>query len=267
MIDTLVERIARSIDPPYVPVSVAIQEAVDALWRDRLASIDLAAARSQFLADGELLVLPELFSEAYVTRVLSEIATARARRVRIPLIHSAEHTGWRTLQRVSPHSAALYRSRVFLDWMSQLVDRRLQLKDEADDHACATYEYTRRGDHVAPHYDTCGCADGASYTQLLSLSDRSSQRLVVDLHTRDGGRVERREIRTPTGTLVVFCGSKVLHSVTPLGAGERRIILSMSYASDPSMKPWQRLFENVKDAVLYFGPSTLVRGFRSRWRA
>jgi hypothetical protein len=65
---------------------------------------------------------------------------------------------------------------------------------------------------------------------------------------------------TPAGTLTVFCGSKVWHAVTPLGPGERRVILSMSYADDPSMTPWRWLFENVKDALMYFGPGSLVRG-------
>jgi hypothetical protein len=266
MIDALVERIAQRIDTPAVPVPAAIQAEVDALWRDRLATIDLAAARAQFAADGELLVVPELVAEPYVTRVLAEIDAARARRARVPLVRAAQHVGWRTLKRVSPRAAALYRSRVFLDWTSALVGKPMQLKDEADDHACATYDYTRAGDHMAPHYDTCGCEDGASYTQLLSLCDRSNQRLVVELHTKDGRPIERRQLRTPPGTLVVFCGSKVLHSVTPLGAGERRVQLSMSYASDPTMKPWLRLYENVKDALLYFGPTALVRGLWSRPR-
>src|SRR5258706_1368434 len=110
------------------------------------------------------------------------------------------------------------------------------------------------------HYDTCGCDEGTSYTQLLSLCDRSTQRLVVDLHKKDGKPVERRTLQTLPGTLVVFCGSKVWHGVSPLHAGERRVVLSMSYASDPSMPPWRRLYENVKDAILYFGPTSLVRG-------
>ena len=67
-------------------------------------------------------------------------------------------------------------------------------------------------------------------------------------------------LQTLPGTLVVFCGSKVWHGVSALQAGERRVILSMSYASDPSMPPWRRLYENVKDAILYFGPTSLVRG-------
>ncbi len=263
-LDAIVDRVAGVIAAPIAPVPPGIQAEIDGLWHERLGALDLPRLREGFLADGELVVLPALLPAAFVGCVLAEIDAAEPRRTRIPLVRAAQHVGWRTLQRISPRSTALYRSPVFLDWMTALVGRPMQAKDPADDHACATYEYTRVGDHMRPHYDTCGCEDGASYTQLLSLHDSSSQRLIVDLHTRGDRPVERRSIPTPPGTLVVFCGSKVLHSVTPLGRGERRVILSMSYASDPTMKPWKRLFENVKDALLYFGPSALVRGIRSR---
>jgi hypothetical protein len=253
-------RIGKAIEPPPVPPPV--QGEVDAMWRDALGKLDRAAVRDRFLADGEFIVVPELVPRAFVTRALAEIDTANPTRSSIPWFRAAQHVGWRALQRVAPLSTAIYRSAVFVDWMTELVGKPMQLKHPSDDHACATYEYTRAGDHMRFHYDTCGCDDGASYSQLLSLHDRSTQRLLVDLHTRDGLPVERRSLATPAGTLTVFCGSKVWHAVTPLGPGERRVILSMSYATDPSMPPWRWLFENVKDAVLYFGPASLLRGGR-----
>ena len=267
MIDALVDKVAKRIGTVAAPVPPEIQNEVDAIWRDRFGTLELAAERARFVADGEFAVFPELLPGAFVARVIAEIDAAQPRRSKVPLIRSAQHVGWRTLQRIAPLSAALYRSPVFLDWMTALVGRPMQLKDPADDHACATYEYTRAGDHMRSHYDACGCEEGASYTQLLSLCDRSTQRLIVDLHTKDDRPVERRLIQTLPGTLVVFCGSKVWHGVSPLGAGQRRVNLSMSYASDPTMKPWKRLYENVKDALLYFGPSALVRGVWSRPRA
>ena len=267
MIDELMDRVAKRIAAPIAPVPPEIQNEVDAVWRAGLGAIELAETRERFVADGEFAVFPGLLPAAFAARALDEIDQARPRRASVPLVRSAQHVGWRTLQRVAPRATALYRSPVFLDWMTALVGRPMQLKDPADDHACATYEYTRAGDHMRPHYDACGCEDGASYTQLLSLHDRSSQRLIVDLHTRDDLPVERRSIQTLPGTLVVFCGTKVLHSVSPLREGERRVTLSLSYASDPTMKPWKRLYENVKDALLYFGPSALVRGIRLGPRA
>ena len=265
MIDAVVDRVARrigaTIAPP--PPPLALQAEIDAMWAEALAGLDAGAVRAAFARDGELVVLEDLVPRAICARALAEIDRARPTRSRVPWVRSAQHVGWRALQRGAPTAAAIYRSRVFVDWMTELVGRPMLLKDPEDDHACATYEYERAGDGMQFHYDTCGCDEGASYTQLLSLHDRSTQRLIVDLHTRDDGPVERRLIQTLAGTLVVFCGSRVWHGVSPLGAGERRVILSMSYASDPTMPPWRRLYENVKDAILYFGPSALLqRNFR-----
>jgi len=265
MMETVVERVARrigaSIAPPPIPRE--IQDEADTMWRTHLGRHDTAALRDEFHAAGEFLMIENAVPAEICERALAEIDAARPTRSRMPWVRAAQHVGWRALQRIAPLSSAIYRSPVFLDWMSELVGRPMLLKDPEDDHACATYEYDRRGDGMAFHYDTCGCDEGASYTQLLALHDRSTQRLIVDLHTKDGQPVERRVLQTLPGTLVVFCGSKVWHGVTPLGDGERRVQLSMSYASNPAMPPWRRLYENVKDAVLYFGPTALLqRNFR-----
>jgi hypothetical protein len=260
LVDQLANRLTTALAAP--PVPQAVQRDADAMWQAQLGAIDLPAARERFLADGEFIVFERLVPTAITERALAEVERARATRSWLPNIRSAQHVGWRALQRIAPLTSAIYRSPVFLDWMSALVGRPMLLKDPADDHACATYEYDRTGDHMKHHYDTCGCDENASYSQLLSLFDRSSQRVLVDLHTKDRKLIEHREIQTPAGTLVVFCGSKVWHGVSTLGPGERRVILSMSYASDPSMPPWRRLYENVKDAVLYFGPGALWKGSR-----
>jgi hypothetical protein len=263
---SVVERVAHRVQAvaPLPDVPAAVQERVDGVWAERLGTLDLDALRGEFFRDGEFLVLRDLVPRELCEEALAEIDRARPTRSRMPWVRSAQHVGWRALQRCAPLSAALYRSTVVRSWMSTLVGVTMQLKDAQDDHACATYEYERAGDGMRFHYDTCGCEEGASYTQLLSLCDRSTQRLLVDLHKKDGRPVERREVQTPPGTFVIFCGSKVWHGVSPLGEGERRVILSMSYAKNPSMPPWRRLYENVKDAVLYFGPgAALQRNFRT----
>jgi len=256
-VENFARKLGTATGAPAVPASV--QERADAMWTAELAALKLDPLREQFHADGEFIVLPELVPPALCAEALAEIDRVRATRSRMPWLRSAQHVGWRRLQRVAPLSTAIYRSPVFLAWTSQLVGQTMQLKDDQDDHACATYEYDRAGDGMRFHYDTCGCDEGASYTQLLSLCDRSTQRLLVDLHTKDQLPVERRELATPPGTVVIFCGSKVWHGVSKLGLGERRVILSMSYASNPHMPPLRRLYENAKDAILYFGPSALLQ--------
>ena len=131
---------------------------------------------------------------------------------------------------------------------------------EDDPHACALYYYTEPGDHIGYHYDT-SYYKGARYTVLLGLVDRSpSCQLVCQLYKDDPAR-ETREIRLSTepGTLVVFNGDKLWHAVTPLAAGEERIVLTLEYVTDPNMGRFQRLFSNLKDAFAYFGPTALSR--------
>lgn len=64
--------------------------------------------------------------------------------------------------------------------------------------------------------------------------------------------------------MVVFNGDKLWHAVTPLGAGERRIILTLQYVTDQRMGPLKKLFSNMKDAFAYFGPAALMRWPRTR---
>jgi hypothetical protein len=65
------------------------------------------------------------------------------------------------------------------------------------------------------------------------------------------GRNER-VIPTPPNTLVVFEGARVLHRVTTLAEGERRIVLSMTYCSDPRNSRLQEAARRIKDTA-YFG--------------
>ena len=69
--------------------------------------------------------------------------------------------------------------------------------------------------------------------------------------------MRQRRITTAPGDAIFFCGSKVLHAVSPLGRGERRTVQSIAYTSGAPMRRGQHLRESVKDALMYFGPSAL----------
>lgn len=110
------------------------------------------------------------------------------------------------------------------------------------------------------HYDT-SYYNGARYTVLMGLIQRSERcRLVCHLYRDDPAR-ETREIQLAygPGSLVIFNGDKLWHAVTPLAAGEERVVLTMEYVTDTRMGPVKRLVSNMKDAIAYFGPAALVR--------
>jgi hypothetical protein len=158
----------------------------------------------------------------------------------------------------APIFLTLYTSPVFLECLSRLVGARLLLCPENDPHACALYYYTEPGDHIGFHYDT-SYYRGARYTILLGLVQRSeSCRLVAQLYKDDPTR-ETREISLAygPGDLVIFNGDRLWHAVTPLAAGEERVVLTLEYVTHQGMALPKRLFSNLKDAFAYFGPSAL----------
>ena len=66
-----------------------------------------------------------------------------------------------------------------------------------------------------------------------------------------------KEIATPPNTLVVFEGAHVHHMVSPILAGERRLVLSMTYCTDPRDHLWQAVARRIKD--------TAFIGVRALW--
>ncbi len=241
---------------------------VDASLRRSFGALDEEGIRRRYAAENEFEFVPDFVEPAMLARLRSELTlpTLKVHRSKLPFVRKAGHIGWRALQKKAPTVVALYESQVFLDWMSDLVGAPMYLKHPEDDHACAAYVYTKRGDGMQYHYDTCGCEEGTSYTMIVSIVDDSSQRFLAKLHKDDPSRANQAlSLQTTPGGAVIFCGSKVWHAVSPLGKGERRLVLSLSYATKPTMSHQRRLSENVKDAVLYFGPSALLqRNFTQR---
>jgi len=58
-------------------------------------------------------------------------------------------------------------------------------------------------------------------------------------------------------TAVVFEGARVHHKVTPIREGERRLVLSMTYCTDPRAWWWQGVSRRLKDTAFF--------GIRALW--
>jgi ectoine hydroxylase-related dioxygenase (phytanoyl-CoA dioxygenase family) len=105
----------------------------------------------------------------------------------------------------------------------------------------------------------------------MGLVDKSTQcKLVCELFKDVPDRTPRTlELVTQPGDMVIFNGDKLWHAVTPLGAGEERIALTMEYVTNPEMGRFKRLYSNLKDSFAYFGirgvfQGTLASSRRSR---
>lgn len=185
-----------------------------------------------------------------------------AHRSSIPTVRRCSDIGFSTIRERAPRIAALYRSSELVNFVSRLVGRRVELK--TDEHACAVYAYTVPGDFMHYHYDTCGCEQGASYTVNLSLIDQSSMRFRAKLFKRYWTqRTRYLELATAPGSMLVYCGSNIYHSVSKLRRDEERVIVSMTYVAEGKQgRGLTRLKERVKDSALYFGLPSLVRRLR-----
>ena len=241
-----------------------VREAVTAAVR----RLDVAAARAAYRAQDEFLVLERALPAALVERFVADVDRVRPRvhRNYIPRHKKGGSVSYHTLVEQAPAILALYRAPAFLDFVAAVTGRGLEPCPDRDPHACALYFYTEPGDHIGFHYDT-SYYKGSRYTVLLGLVERSSSRLVCQLHKDDRSRpMQELRLATEPGTLVLFNGDTLWHAITPLGAGEERVSLTMEFVTDPAMTPVRRLVSDLKDAFAYFGLRSVFRYRRARSR-
>ena len=228
-----------------------------------VAALDFEDVRRRYWEQNEFVFLerflpPEVVEQCLVPEV--EKLKPNVHRNYIPRHKKGGSVSYYTLAEKAPVFLALYKSPTFVDFLGRLVGARVMPCPEDDPHACALYYYTEPGDHMGFHYDT-SYYKGARYTILVGLVERSSSRLVCQLY-RDDPRREAKELALATvlGSIVIFNGDKLYHAITPLGAGEERVSLTMEYVTNPEMGRLKRLFSNLKDAFAYFGVRAVLGG-------
>jgi hypothetical protein len=65
-------------------------------------------------------------------------------------------------------------------------------------------------------------------------------------------------VKTEPNTGVVFEGARVPHKVAPILAGERRVVLSMTFCADPRSCWWQGLSRRLKDTACGYDGGQIV---------
>ena len=239
---------ATAIPPPS---AVGLDDALAA----RLADLDTPALRRRFDAQDRFVFVEGFLPPPLQQQLVTAMHAARAELNRnyLPGHKKGGSVSRHAIDRRAPMIAELYRSPAFKRWLEALCGETLQFSPADDPHAYALYFYTEPGDHIGWHYDT-SYYRGRRYTVLLGVVDRSSSRLAYQLFTRDASREPvAGELALDPGALVLFDGDRLHHRITPLGAGEERIALTLEYVTDTRMGRWQRLISNWKDAVAYFG--------------
>lgn len=216
---------------------------------------DLAALQRQFVSQQEFIAIEDFMPAACLGQLLGELPALapRIHRNFIPKHKKGGSISRFTLDEAAPAFQAFYRSTTFMEFVSGVVGSPLLCCPERDPHSYALYYYTEAGDHIGYHYDT-SYYRGRRYTILVGLVDESSCRLECQLYRDDPRRATQTvSIALKPGMLVVFNGDRLYHRVTPLGAHERRVALTLEYLTSTRMNPLRRFVSNVKDAIAYFG--------------
>jgi hypothetical protein len=159
------------------------------------------------------------------------------------------------LRACAPVTLALYQSDRLQTLIGRMVGAAVRPTPLQDQSSLSVLCYERPGDHIGWHYDH-NFYRGRHFTVLLGIENRgpgdalSSAKLVI----RDAGR--ETVFPTAPNTLVVFEGAKTRHKVTPLGKSERRVMLSMTYCTDPTNTWSVELGRRIKD-MAFIGPRAL----------
>jgi 2OG-Fe(II) oxygenase superfamily len=200
-----------------------------------------------------LVTIADFLPNEICQRILAEIeALGGTERSYLPLHKQGGTIAYENLREHAPTVVALYQSDAMRKVIASIVGLEVQTTPSTDKSSCSVLYYVKPGDHIGWHHDH-NFYQGRHFTVLLPIANQghgtdglSSARLLMCR-----GK-EERVIPTPPNTLVVFEGAKVLHRVTTLAAGERRIVLSMTYCSDPRNSRLQEAARRIKDTA-YFG--------------
>lgn len=229
--------------------------AIDDGLATAITALDATRTQLTYWRHEELVVLPRFVPAPVVTAMAAEVHALDGHVVRrtVPGYKRAGSVGYFRLREHAPTAVALYHSPTLRRFLSDLAGMELVTCPDDDPHACAIYCYERAGDRIGFHYDTSWYR-GARYTALVGLVDGSSARLHCQVHARDRHRPTKDwRVQTTPGTTVFFNGDKLRHAVTPLGQGERRIVLTLQYVTDPRIHGWRRVVSKLKDSLTYFG--------------
>lgn len=235
------------------------REALIAGRGPRLAGLpDPEALRAGFARD-RILRVQSLLAPASLAELRRECEANRARAERsyIPGHKKGGTLSYEAVHRQAPACLAFYHAPALHDWLSRVVGERLVPTADHDQSSCSILYYDQAGDHIHWHYDY-DFYRGRHFTVLLSLVNRAAQ------GGPSAGRLQQRHKGGPVvdwdtseNVLILFEGARLLHRASPVTQGDRRVMLSMTYTTDPRVHPLKELARRVKDTA-YYGPRALI---------
>jgi hypothetical protein len=174
----------------------------------------------------------------------------------VPTHKKGGTVAYETLIASAPAIVAFYHSTALKEFISRLVGVRIQPTPIYDQSSLSVLFYDKPGDHIGWHYDH-NFYRGRHFTVLVAITNEGRATDGLS-HAELKARIAEQEIAVSTApnTAVVFEGARVHHKVTPILAGERRLMLSMTYCTDTRSRWWQGVSRRIKDTA-FFGVRAL----------
>lgn len=209
--------------------------------------------------DDRLCTVPDFLPAELFASVREEVLKVTERdRTCIPTHKSGATIGYDVLRGHAPKVAALYNCPRYQEFLSGSVGVRLGPTPMRDNSSLSVLLYDRPGDHIGWHYDH-NFYRGRHFTALIGIENANHDGTALSgaklLIKKKSG--EEIEIPTPPNALILFEGAETLHKVTPINEGERRIMLSMTYCTDPRNSGVQEVARKIKDTAFF--------GLRALW--
>jgi hypothetical protein len=235
---------------------------MDPLPPPRLRSGSGTASRTQF-DHQRLLSEAEFLDHDSLQRLVGECLAARqhAERSLIPGHKKGGTLSYEAIHRHAPNCLALYHSTALRDWLTSVIGAAVRPTADHDQSSCSILYYDVAGDHIGWHFDH-NFYRGRHFTVLLSLLNQASPADTITDGPLSAGQLQRRLrgrieiVPTPVNTLVVFEGARVFHRATAIERNQARIVLSMTFGTDPTLSPWKEVLRRIKDTA-YYGPRVL----------
>jgi hypothetical protein len=178
--------------------------------------------------------------------------TGRVIRSYVPTHKKGGTVSYEKIHYHAPGCLAVYHSPKVRSWISNVVGAPVVPTANHDQSSCSLLVYDQEGDHINWHYDH-NFYNGRHFTVLVSLHNRSQQGTVSSSllqHKAADGRELAED--TSENVIVVFEGARVLHRATQTKAGDLRIMLSMTFATNPTLSWYKEVIRRIKD-IAFFG--------------
>jgi hypothetical protein len=132
--------------------------------------------------------------------------------------------------------------------ISAIVGERVYITSEQLPTTCSILIYEEDGDFINWHYDV-NYFEGRFFTLLIpcTFTKSCTEYTYYDKHGT------KQSLQTELGKSILFEGDKVFHMATPFcNNGEKRVILSVQFSTNPTINWFNRSLMRVKD-IAYIG--------------